>query len=309
MAELTGMPRAELPALPQIGDRMTFLYLERCKINRENGAITALDETGIVHIPAASLSVLLLGPGTEVSHRAMELIGDAGVTVLWVGEHGVRFYAAGRPLTHRAGLLLRQAELVTNQRSHLAVVRKMYAMRFPDEDIETLTLQQLRGREGSRMKRLYRRCAQESGVAWSGREYDAEDFTASDPVNQALSAGNACLYGIAHAVIVALGCSPGLGFVHVGHENAFVYDIADLYKAELVIPTAFALAAEGQEDIGSRMRRRVRDAAVSARLLERMVRDIQSLLALEGEATPEDSVYLWDDKKGRVPNGIQYREV
>ena len=102
MNEMPGMIRPELQALPQIRDRMTFLYFEHCKLNRQDSAITVKDEQGIIHIPAASISVLLLGPGTTVSHRAMELIGDAGVSVVWVGEHGVRYYAGGRPLTHRS---------------------------------------------------------------------------------------------------------------------------------------------------------------------------------------------------------------
>lgn len=87
--------KPEIQALPRVQDRMTFIYLERCKINRDNGAITVKDEHGVTHIPAAAISVLLLGPGTDVTHRAMELIGDVGVTVIWVGEHGVRYYAYG----------------------------------------------------------------------------------------------------------------------------------------------------------------------------------------------------------------------
>lgn len=242
---------------------MTFLYLERCQLNREDGAITIRDEKGIVHVPAAGISVLLLGPGTNITHRAMELIGDAGVTIVWVGEHGVRYYASGRPLTRQSAMLIRQAELVSNTRSHLDVVRKMYAIRFPGEDVSHLTMQQLRGREGSRIRKVYREAAKQWNVEWNGRLYRPEDFTGGDPINQALSAGHACLYGLAHAVIAALGCSAGLGFIHVGHENSFVYDVADLYKAEITIPLAFEIAAEQPEDIGAEMRRRVRDHLIS----------------------------------------------
>ena len=123
---------------------------------------------------------------------------------------------------------MRQATLVSNQRTHLAVARKMYEMRFPDEDVSGLTMQQLRGREGSRIRSVYRKYSQQYDIPWNGREYDPEDFSSGDPVNQALSAAHACLYGLAQAVILALGCSPGLGFVHIGHERSFVYDIADL---------------------------------------------------------------------------------
>ena len=272
MAEIPGMIRPSVQSLPQIGDRMTFLYFEHCKLSRADSAITVTDENGIIHVPAAAISVLMLGPGTDVTHRAMELIGDAGVSVIWVGEHGVRYYTGGCALTGSSRLLVKQAALVTNQRGHLNVVRKMYSLRFSGEDVAHLTLQQLRGREGSRMRSVYRHWSKETGVPWHGRDYDPEDFSSGDPVNQALSAGNACLYGLAHAVICALGCSPGLGFVHIGHSLSFVYDIADLYKAEITIPIAFRLAAESPEDIPSKTRRSVRNALAESHILERMVK-------------------------------------
>lgn len=308
MADIPGMEKPDLYTLPQIKDRMTFLYLEHCQINREDSAITVKDERGVVHIPAAAISVLLLGPGSNITHRAMELIGDAGVSVVWVGEHGVRYYAGGRALTHRAGMLMRQAEMVSNQRSHLAVARKMYEMRFPNEDVSSLTMQQLRGREGSRIRAVYRRVSQQWGVPWNGREYDPDDFSASDAVNQALSAAHACLYGLANAVITAMGCSAGLGFVHVGHELSFVYDIADLYKAEVTIPAAFEMASKYQgEELAPNVRRRVRDLLVEKKILERMVHDIRWLLEGDGDAdTQRDAVYLWDEREGTVPNGISY---
>jgi CRISPR-associated protein Cas1 len=306
---IPGMEKPELQALPRIKDRLSFLYLEHCLVNRQDGAITVTDARGTVHVPAASLSVLLLGPGTNVSHRAMELIGDAGTSVIWVGEHGVRYYAHGRPLTHSARLLIRQAELVSNVRTRIAVARQMYQLRFPEEDVSTLTMQQLRGREGSRVRSVYRRASKRTGVPWNGREYDPDNYSGSDPVNMALSAANACLYGVVHSVIVALGCSPGLGFVHTGHERSFVYDIADLYKAELTIPIAFEMAAQNPEDIGSATRRRVRDAISDGHILEQAVRDIRWLLLNDttvGEELETDVLHLWDDKKGLVAHAVSY---
>lgn len=306
--ELPGIERPDLQALPQIGDRMTFLYLEHCQLNREDGAILIRDARGTAAVPAAGISVLLLGPGTNVTHRAIELIGDTGVSVVWVGEHGVRYYAGGRPLTHRSRLLLRQAELVSNQRKHLAVARKKYEMRFPGEDVSAMTMQQLRGKEGSRVRKIYRQAAERWNISWNGREFDPDNYQGGSKVNQALSAGNACLYGLALAVIAALGCSPGLGFVHVGHESSFAYDIADLYKAELVIPLAFETAAQDPEDIGSLMRRRVRDAMAASKLLERMIHDIRFLLSddADEEGTKQDAVYLWDEQTAPLSSGVSY---
>ena len=308
MSDLPGMERPALQALPQIGDRLTFLYLEHCQINREDSAILIRDDRGTTRVPAAAITVLLLGPGTTVTHRAIELIGDAGVGIVWVGEHGVRFYAGGRPLTHRAHLLIKQAQLVSNQRSHLAVVRKMYQLRFPDEDVSGLTTQQLRGREGSRVRKAYRAASKKWNVPWNGREFDPDNFSSGDPINQALSAGHACLYGLAHAVIAALGCSPGLGFIHVGHERSFVYDVADLYKAEITIPIAFEIAAQQPVDLPGAVRRRVRDEMASTHLLERMVRDIRFLLSDDSQPDggTTDITYLWDTQRGVVSNSWNY---
>ncbi|NLD52827.1 MAG: type I-E CRISPR-associated endonuclease Cas1 [Clostridiales bacterium] len=311
MSEMPGIKKPDLQALPRIRERMSFLYLEHCKINRQDGAVTIADARGVVHVPSANIGVLLLGPGTSVSHRAMELIGDAGASILWVGEQGVRYYAHGRPLTHSARLLIRQAELVSNARSRLMVARRMYQMRFPGETVSHLNMQQLRGREGARIRGAYRQASKRTGVPWSGRQYNPDDYEAGSDINKALSAAHTCLYGICHCVIVALGCAPGLGFVHTGHERSFVYDIADLYKAELTIPIAFETAAEQPDNIGSVVRRRVRDAVSANRLMERIVVDIRVLLlgADEAEYEPEANIlYLWDDRLGKVMNAVSYGE-
>ena len=191
------------------------------------------------------------------------------------------------------------------------VARKMYQMRFPNEDVSGLSMQQLRGREGARIRSVYRNLSKATGVKWDKRTYDADDFESSDPVNKALSAANACLYGVVHSVIVALGCSPGLGFIHTGHERSFVYDIADLYKAQITIPIAFQVASEETDDIGRVTRHRVRDAFFNGRILEAIVRDIRSLLLLDTEVLESpaiDVVNLWDDKMGEVSSGISYRD-
>lgn len=306
---LPGIQKPDLHTLPTIKERMSFLYVEHCVVSRQDSAITITDSRGTACIPAASLGVLMLGPGTRITHRAMELIGDAGTTTIWVGEHGVRYYAHGRSLTRSSRFVVRQAELVTNTRKRLAVARLMYQMRFPNEDVSGLTMQQLRGREGSRIRSVYRRCSKEYGIPWSGREYRPDDFNNATPVNQALSAGHVCLYGIAHSVIVALGCSPALGCVHTGHERSFVYDIADLYKAETTIPLAFEVANENPEDVGAVMRRRTRDVVSSTHLLETMVRDIKFLLFGGDEDEEElsvDEVLLWDEKGKSVSSGVSY---
>lgn len=312
-----GMIKPEIFELPTISDRMTFIYLERCVINREDSAVKVSDADGDVLIPAAAITTLLLGPGCKITHRAMELIGDSGVGIVWVGENGVRYYAHGRALNSHTRLLLKQAKLVSNTRKHLEVVRKMYQMRFPNEDVTGLTLQQLRGREGSRIRGVYRKFSKQYGIPWHGRSYDVENFSSDTPANQALSAGNACLYGLAHSVICALGCSCGLGFVHVGHECSFAYDIADLYKAETTIPIAFEMAAMVRDEYGGdtpsdfsgMVRRRIRDEIFKLRLLQRMVHDIKYLLSYNEEPqSDDDEVYLWDNISDKVEHGKMYSE-
>ncbi len=306
----SGPKKPELQALPQIKERLSFLYVERCVLNRQDSALTVADTRGVVHVPASALGVLMLGPGSKITHRAMELLGECGASVVWAGESGVRYYAHGRPLTHSSQLLCAQAALVSNTRTRLAVARRMYEMRFTGEDVSKMTMQQLRGREGARIRSVYRAMSRRTGVPWNGREYDADDFQAGDPVNKALSSAHACLYGVAHSVIAALGCSPGLGFVHTGHERSFVYDIADLYKAEITIPIAFDVAAKytPQDDIGALTRRAVRDAISDGHILARAAQDIRSLLS-DSKAQPEleiEILRLWDDKHGFVRNATSY---
>ena len=153
---------------------------------------------------------------------------------------------------------------------------------------------------------------------WSKREYDPDDFNDADPINRALSAAHTCLYGLAHAVITSLGCSPGLGFVHTGHDRSFVYDIADLYKATCTIPVAFQVVSELQEqgiaemaDIGSITRRAVRDRFKEERLAEKIADDLKTLIAGDQAEDADlwaDIIELWGDRGQKVAGGKNYSE-
>ncbi len=309
MEKKFGAKKADLSELPMIKDRVSFIYIEHSKLSRHDSAITVLEHRGIVKIPVAMIGVLLLGPGTEISHRAVELIGDAGTTIIWVGERGVRYYAHGRSLSHSSKFLEKQAKLVSNTHNRVKVARKMYQMRFPNEDVSMLTMQQLRGREGARIRGIYRKYSREYKVPWEGRTYDHEDFDSGTPINQALSSAHVALYGLVHSVIVALGISAGLGFIHTGNELSFVYDIADLYKADITIPIAFKIASETEigDDIGKITRLKVRDEFKDGNLIKTIVKDIQYLLEVEEKKLIEvDIINLWDDKQGLVEHGVNY---
>lgn len=212
--------------LHRVSDRVSTVYVEKCHVDRDDNAVVLVNRERTIRVPAAMIATMMLGPGTRVTYAAIALLANSGTATCWVGERGVRMYAAGLGPSRGAELLIRQAYLVTRTKERLGVARKMYGMRFPDEDVAALTMQQLRGREGARVKKLYREHSTRTGVPWNGRVYrPGQPFEAGDDVNRLLSAGHACLYAVCHAAIVGIGASPGLGFVHTGGATSFVLDI------------------------------------------------------------------------------------
>lgn len=293
----------------RISDRVSTVYVEKCHVDRADNAVVLVNRERTIRVPAAMIATLMLGPGTRVTTAAIALLANSGTAVCWVGERGVRLYAAGLGPNRGAELLKRQAYLVTRTKERLDVARRMYAMRFPDEDVTALTMQQLRGREGARVKKIYRQHSERAGVPWNGRVYKpGQPFAAGDDVNRLLSAGHSCLYAICHAAVVGLGASPGLGFIHTGAATSFVMDIADLYKAEYTIPLAFDLAATGRTSERD-ARTAFRDKVADGKLMARVVRDIKNLL-IDDNAQPTDTDTdtneLWDDLDGTVPGGVNW---
>ncbi len=301
--------KADPQDLYRLEDRVSSVYVERCHIDRDENAVVLVNKERTVRVPAAFIAVLLVGPGTRITHAAVALLADSGTAVCWVGERGVRMYASGMGPSRGSQLILRQSWLVTRPRERLNVARRMYGMRFPGEDTSTLTMQQLRGREGSRVRKLYREHSQRTGVPWQRREYtQGQPFAAGDDVNRVLSASHAALYGICHSVITGIGASPALGFVHTGSSVSFVLDIADLYKAEYTIGPAFDLVKEGR--VGERdARLALRDRVAEGKLMPRIVRDIKELLLpKDEELIDRDLGGLWDDKQGMVESGVNWGE-
>lgn len=262
--------------LPRVSDRNPFLYLEHCTISRKNGGILATDKEGETLLPVAATATIMLGPGVRITHDAVTLITTTGASIQWVGEHGVRCYANAEGLATGTRLLERQAAFASSPRTRLMIARRMYAIRFPDQDMNGLTMHQMLGKEGQRIQDAYQTQAARVGITWTGRRYSDEDD--GTPINQALSTANSCLYGAVTTVIQALGCSPALGFIHAHHRRAFAYDIADLYKTETTIPIAFDLYDQQPTDVNRLARRRTRDLIADTRLLERCAKDITRIL-------------------------------
>jgi CRISPR-associated protein Cas1 len=254
----------------------------------------------------------MLGPGTRVTHAAIQALTDSGCTVVWVGEDGLRFYAAGFGKTRSSAGIMRQAQLWADRGTHEAVVRRLFERRFRERLPRSMTLQQIRGREGARVRDAYRAASDATGVPWAGRQYRRDDWDRTDPVNRALSAANAALYSICLAGIVTTGYSPALGFLHVGKQLSFVYDLADLYKLDLSVPAAFEAAAGGAEGIEKRARQGFRTRAHAANLLDRMMQDLQVIFAVEDDdrfdtdaASPGG---LWDPAVSEVQGGVQHAD-
>ena len=276
----------DLHQLPKLSDSISYLYVERCIIEQKALAVEKIDKYGRTMIPAANLTVLMLGPGTSITHAAVKSLSENGCGIVWVGEDATRFYAHGNGETRRAYHLLHQARLASNPQTRLAVCKRMYRKRFDEELDPELSIEQLRGKEGARVRTTYTQQSIIHGVQWEGRNYNRNEWGDSDPINRALSTANALLYGVCHAAIVSGGYSPALGFIHTGKQRSFVFDIADLYKVEITIPLAFRVVGEGNGNIYARTRKACRDAFKENRLLKRILPDIAEILDL-AESTLE----------------------
>lgn len=295
MAEQAGLP----PPRPiPIRDRASILFIERGQLDVIDGAFVMVDATGVrTVIPVGGIACLMLEPGSRVSLAAVVLAARAGTLLIWVGEAGVRLYAVGQPGGARADRLLYQAKLALDDESRLRVVRRMYAKRFQEEAPGRRSVDQLRGIEGARVREMYRLLAQRHGVPWEGRRYDPGNWSGADLQNRCLSSATAALYGLCEAAILAAGYAPAIGFLHTGKPQSFVYDIADLFKFETVVPEAFRVMAAVMEnrpldgvrisDPVAAVRRRCRDAFRRTDLLGKLIPAIEEVLSAGGLPLPE----------------------
>lgn len=290
---------ADLPFVPlrpiPLKDRSAIVFLEYGQVDVIDGAFVLVDAEGArVQIPVGGLACLMLEPGTRITHAAVALAARVGCLLVWIGEGGVRLYAAGQPGGARADRLLHQAAAALDEAARLRVVRAMYRLRFGAEAPLRRSVEQLRGMEGARVREMYKQLARAHGVTWRARSYDPDAWSDADVPNRCLSAGTACLYGLCEAAILAAGYAPAIGFLHRGKPLSFVYDIADLFKFETVVPAAFAVAARVEKGVpGPPIERQVRiacrDAFRRSSLLERIIPTIGELLQASGVAAPAEA--------------------
>jgi CRISPR-associated protein Cas1 len=277
-------------------DRASIIFLEYGELDVLDSAFVIIDKNGIrTQIPIGGLACLMLEPGTRVSHASVVLAARVGCLLVWVGEAGVRLYASGQPGGARADKLLYQASLALDEDARLKVVREMYRRRFNEEAPSRRSIEQLRGIEGARVREMYKLLARKHGVQWSSRNYDRRAWDAADIPNRCLSSATACLYGLTEAAILAAGYAPAIGFLHRGKPQSFVYDIADVYKFETVVPAAFETAARISKSKGDhttperQVRIACRDFFRRTGLLEKIIPAIEDMLNAGGFEPPQEA--------------------
>lgn len=288
---MTGLAPAKAIMLK---DRSSIVFLQYGRVDVENGAFVLVDKLGIrTQIPVGSVTSIMLETGTTITHEAVKLAARVGCLLLWVGDGGVRMYSAGQPGGTRADKLLYQAKCALDDGARLAIVREMYRLRFGEQAPSKRSIDQLRGIEGSRVRQLYKAYAQQFGIEWRRRNYDPQNWSTADPNNKALSAATSSLYGLCEAAVLAAGYSPAIGFIHTGKPRSFVFDIADIFKFQTVIPAAFKELSKGTSNIEQRVRIACRDSFRQGRLLKRIVPTIEVVLSaggLERPVKPPESV-------------------
>jgi len=275
-------------------DRISMIFLQYGQVDVKDGAFVLIDKNGVrTHIPVGSVACIMLEPGTRVSHAAVRLAAQVGTLLVWVGEAGVRVYASGQPGGARSDRLLYQAKLALDDDLRLKVVRKMYALRFGEEPPQRRSVEQLRGIEGARVKATYKLLAKQYGIDWKGRRYDVKDWESGDVTNRCISAATSCLYGITEAAVLAAGYAPAVGFIHTGKPLSFVYDIADLYKFDDIIPMAFKIASQSPTAPDKQVRLACRDIFRDKKILKKIIPMIEEVLAagdILPPAPPKESV-------------------
>ncbi|MCS4509977.1 type I-E CRISPR-associated endonuclease Cas1e [Xylophilus ampelinus] len=238
---------------------------------------------GIDQIPHQAVSMILLGPGSSVTHDALRLLARHGTLLAAVGEDGVRSYTAPPLLPDRSDIARRQAELWGNPRRRISVARHMYALRLgevlPHRDLDTL-----RGIEGSRVKNFYKLMAEKHGIQWKGRHYDRANPNATDLPNQAINHAATAVQAAAAIAVQSLAALPPLGFIHEDSGQSFVLDIADLFRDTVTLQIAFTSAKRAEQVNDSIDRLVRREAATTFRkqqVIGGMIDRIKAVLRME----------------------------
>jgi len=281
------MPVFERPPLETLTpskDRWTPVYLEHGRLEVDDSSVKWIgaDHT-IIRLPVATLSAVLLGPGTVVTHAAIKACSESNTPICWVGAEGLKFYSFGTTPTHDNERALHHAMVHADKGKRLEVARRMFAMRFGDEEqIADKSVKELMGMEGKRIKALYSELGSKYGITWRARKYDPGNWGLADGINRAISAANAALYALVTGTVCSMGYLPQLGFIHSAGTMPFVFDIADLYKPETTLPAAFSTLAVKPDADEHQVISRLKSLIEERRIMQKMPMDIGRLLDFPG---------------------------
>lgn len=282
-----GLEQARIPH----SDRHGLIWLDRGRLEVEDGCLRFVTAgngelaAGDYQVPHQAISLVLLGPGSSVTHDALRLLARHGCALAAVGEGGVRFYTAPPLMPDSSALARAQVRRWGDPATRMEVARAMYALRF-DEIVRTRDIEVLRGQEGARVKRAYALAAERYGVRWTGRRYDRADPGAGDLANQAINHAGAAMTAAAAVAVAATGAIPQLGFVHEDSGQAFVLDVADLFRHDVLLDVAFGAARDAAK--GEPVERLVRRRAA---LLFRQRQVIPTMIdRIKGLLLPSDGV-------------------
>jgi CRISPR-associated protein Cas1 len=282
-----GLEKARVP----YADRHGLIWLDRGRLEVEDGClrfVTAGGElpAGDYQIPHQSISIVLLGPGSSVTHDALRLLARHGCALAAIGEGAVRFYTAPPLMPDTSAIAREQVRLWANPATRMEVARAMYAIRF-GEIVRTRDIEVLRGQEGARIKRSYQLAAERYGIPWKGRDYDRDNPNAGDIPNQALNHAASAMRAAACVAVAAVGAIPQLGFVHEDSGQSFVLDIADLYRHDVTLDIAFGAAAEALrsgESVERLARQRAAQLFRQRDVIPSMIDRIKGLIGPDREA-------------------------
>jgi CRISPR-associated protein Cas1 len=285
LAGRLGLDKARIPH----ADRHGLVWLDRGRLEVEDGCLRFITAgggelaAGDYQIPHQAVSIVLLGPGSSVTHDALRLLARHGCALAAIGEGAVRFYTAPPLMPDSSAAARSQVALWADPKSRMEVARAMYAIRF-GEFVLTRDIEVLRGQEGARIKTSYQLAAQHFGLPWNGRHYDRDQPDASDIPNQAINHAGSAMTAAASVAVAALAAIPQLGFVHEDSGQAFVLDIADLYRHDILLEIAFGAAKESMQNYQPLERMVRRHAARIFRqkaVIPNMIDKIKILLHLE----------------------------
>lgn len=291
---LTGRLGLERARIPHV-DRHGLIWLDRGRLEVEDGCLRFVTagggelESGDYQIPHQSLSIVLLGPGSSVTHDALRLLARHGCALAAIGEGAVRFYTAPPLMPDTSALAREQVRLWADPKSRMEVARAMYALRF-GEIVRTRDIEVLRGQEGARIKRSYQLAAERYAIPWKGRNYDRDNPNAGDLPNQALNHAASAMRAAASVAVASLGAIPQLGFIHEDSGQSFVLDISDLYRHNVTLDIAFGAAKEamkGDEPVERLTRQRAAKMLRQKEIIPSMIDRIKSLIGRDsasGEA-------------------------